>query len=117
MYDSMEDETYDVAASLSDVREMLPENADHEFAEIVQHVVEQDAGWAWAGFWDMVHKNLISPSCEVRMADQPHLRPPESEVHACVRSLLSRFEQRPEFPWLGERVHATAKACHAAIND
>lgn len=113
----MEEETDDVTESLSDVRAMLPDQSQREFTAIVQHVVEQDAGWAWAGFWEMVHRNLVSPSCEVRTSNQSHLRPPDAEVHARIRALLGRFEHRPEYPWLDERVHKAVKDCHAVIND
>ena len=48
MYVAMEDESDDVAAALSDVRELLQaQNAwEYEFTRITQQVVEQDAGWA-----------------------------------------------------------------------
>lgn len=68
MYVAMEDESDDVAAALSDVRELLQaQNAwEYEFTRITQQVVEQDAGWAWAGFWRMVLHNLQRPPCDVR---------------------------------------------------
>ena len=68
MYVAMEDESDDVAAALSDVRELLQaQNAwEYEFTRITQQVVEQDAGGAWAGFWRMGLHNLQRPPCDVR---------------------------------------------------
>ena len=111
MYNAMEDETDDVVEALSDVRELLSENAEREFCAIVQRVVKHNSGWAWGGFWDMIHKNLVDPPCDAS------LRPPDARVHALIRRLLSRFEQRPEYPWLDERVHTATTACHAALHD
>lgn len=57
----------DVTAALSDVRDMLHGQSgwESEFTALVQQVVQQDAGWAWEGFWRMVHHNVKHPSCDV----------------------------------------------------
>ncbi|WFD21594.1 hypothetical protein MEQU1_000249 [Malassezia equina] len=51
----VEQEMDDVTNALSDVRDMLQgkDGWESEFAALVQHVVQQDAGWAWEGFWRM----------------------------------------------------------------
>lgn len=59
----------DVEEALSDVQEMMRTAASDgssssgedwhvEWTATVQRIAEQDAGWAWAGFWDMVERNL-----------------------------------------------------------
>ena len=98
MYESMEDEIDDVTAALEDVRDMLQSQPPSErawqaeFVAIVQDVVRQDAGWAWDGFWRMVHHNVVHPPCHA------NFRPPD--VRPLVRELLSRFRRRAETPWL-----------------
>ncbi|WFD18291.1 hypothetical protein MCAP1_000490 [Malassezia caprae] len=88
MYTSMEEETDDVAAALSDVRGMMQGQRgwEAEFAALVQQVVQQDAGWAWEGFWRMVHHNVTQPSCDA-WYEQQYL----------YSELLLRPEEETEF--------------------
>ena len=77
----------DVAQALDDVRAMLAGQPawQREFTHLVQQVVEQDAGWAWHGFWAMVVDALRRPPCDVRMAHTYSPPPAHVCAGACVR--------------------------------
>ncbi|KAL9940190.1 hypothetical protein V8E36_000895 [Tilletia maclaganii] len=121
MFQSMIEEVEDVQLSLEDVRVMLSsapastvtqvENgADdwrREWVAIVQNVAREDAGWAWHGFWTMVEHNLEQPPTEARF------RPTDTEVRRLVQGLLTRFQTRPEAPWLGGDVDACIQRIQA----
>lgn len=55
------------------LRTSNPTDWEPEFVRLVQDIVQQDAGWAWDGFWHMVLHNVQHPSCAVR-------RPPDTVV-------------------------------------
>lgn len=93
---------------------------ESEFTALVQQVVQQDAGWAWDGFWRMVLHNLQHPSCDVchsLFLHQAHLRPSLLNVRACVRRLLVQYAQRPEATLLAPSTSSTVEQVRAWLDD
>ncbi len=122
MYEAMKDEVIDVEQSLSDVQEMIRdawkqqhgnEKTDgwrDEWVETVQRVVEQDMGWAWAGFWEMVEINLREPACPqaLRPSGRVFLRPR-------LRQVVDDFLARDDVTQLPE-VRAAAQRCRSMLD-
>ncbi|KZT06729.1 Clavaminate synthase-like protein [Laetiporus sulphureus 93-53] len=109
LYESMCAKVLEVEHALEDVKDMLSENApedddwQQEWVQIVQDVVEKDAGWNWVTFWKMVlHALQIATynSNESTVAAghwkpaPPELRPPWSFVKERVQKCYDDFIQR-----------------------
>ena len=115
LYRSIVDELRHVEHSLCDVKEMLSEAGRDEwkaeFYALVQDVAVKDAGWAWAGFWDMVLHNLQSP------ATTESLRPKDSWMRDRLTPLLNDFLQRQDARWLDAKIRETAEKCRALLQN
>ncbi|SPO20933.1 uncharacterized protein UTRI_00410 [Ustilago trichophora] len=113
LYQSIVDELQHVEENLCDVKEMLSSNSSsgtgegwkEEFYRLVQDVAIQDAGWAWAGFWDMVVYNLKHP------AKARESRPKDGWVRERLRPLVEDFAKREDARWLDQKILETAKRC------
>ena len=123
LYGAIVAELAHVEESLCDVRDMLasaPPTATHgagndawkrEFYALVQDVAVQDAGWAWAGFWNMVLRNLEHP------ATSEELRPPDEWVQQRLLPLVEDFETREDAEWLDPKIGQTAQRCKVLLQN
>lgn len=114
LYWSIVEELQHVEESLCDVREMLSSNKqpsewEGEFYNLVQDVAIQDAGWAWAAFWQMVQRNLENP------AAGGELRPDDGWVMGRLLPLVENFERREDVKWLDEGISETARRCRMLL--
>ncbi|SPO20018.1 uncharacterized protein UTRI_00410_B [Ustilago trichophora] len=113
LYQSIVDELQHVEESLCDVKEMLSSNDSsatgegwkEEFFTLIQDVAVQDAGWAWAGFWDMVVYNLEHP------ATASESRPKDGWMRERLRPLVDDFAEREDARWLNQKILEIAKRC------
>ncbi|PCH37107.1 Clavaminate synthase-like protein [Wolfiporia cocos MD-104 SS10] len=118
LYDSMCAKVTEVEHALEDVKELLSQNSAgsdgwmREWVQIVQDVVEKDAGWNWTTFWKMVLYALKCTCNEFSSTPQlsmkphpgasellwrpapPHLTPPHhfilDRVKKCYQSFVCR---------------------------
>ncbi len=118
LYQSIVEELEHVEESLCDVRDMLSDNHEgeedgwkREFYELVQDVAVKDAGWAWAGFWDMILHNLQHPATRER----GDLRPGDGWVSKRLLPLVDDFVQRDDARWLDGGILNTAVRCKTLL--
>lgn len=117
LYHSIVEELHHAEESLCDVKDMLrssnPGKAQDdwkpEFYALVQDIAIKDAGWAWAGFWQMVERNLISP------ATGTQFRPQDDWVKQRLLPLIDDFQQRQDARWLDPGIRETAQRCKALL--
>ncbi|TKY90582.1 hypothetical protein EX895_000580 [Sporisorium graminicola] len=114
LYHSIVDELQHVENSLCDVRDMLSASGEgegwkREFYAVVQDVAVQDAGWAWAGFWEMILHNLTHP------ATKAELKPADAWVRERLLPLVRDFERREDAKWLDEGIRQTAEKCRRLL--
>ncbi|TFY68415.1 hypothetical protein EVJ58_g1026 [Rhodofomes roseus] len=114
LYDSMCAKVTEVEHALEDVRELLSQNDsshsggqgwEREWVNIVQDVVEKDAGWNWLTFWKMIRYVLGAAACPATdcklsgtlwVPAPPTLTPSASFIHEHVLACYGRFLHRTE---------------------
>lgn len=74
-----------------------------EWVDEVQKVLEMDAGWGLAVFWDMILFSLVTPPAP------SHLRPPDEYIAAQILPIIADFKKRREWVIKGETRHTVQK--------
>jgi hypothetical protein len=103
------EEVEHVEEALSDVHGMMKERGAEgwqaEWTATVQQVLASNAGWAWAGFWNMVEHNLRSQPC------QASLRPSLAYISAQLLPCVADFSNRHDYPLLSQATRVAAANC------
>ncbi|GMK53991.1 hypothetical protein CspeluHIS016_0105770 [Cutaneotrichosporon spelunceum] len=82
----------DIKARLGDT--VLPDGRtawEAEWAEVLDGLLERDAGWGWEGFWTCVRDNLVNPPTG------SNLRPADDDVAHFVCTALEQYKASPEW--------------------
>ncbi|GAA97942.1 uncharacterized protein L969DRAFT_96318 [Mixia osmundae IAM 14324] len=93
------DKVEEVQLALADVKDLLETrsgdpNWQLQWHEVVQRLVEQDSGWSWTTFWQMVDHNS---SIDVQQDPvSPSLRPADSFVAEQIARCRAMYSTRPE---------------------
>jgi len=122
MYNAICRRIVDVERELEDVKQLLSSNPrtrnetepgwENEWMNIVQDVLEKDAGWNWTTFWQMVLHGLDA-SIQTQESAQSftttlfppasrHLQPPLAVVKQNVKSCFNKFCRRQQEELKGE---------------
>lgn len=114
LYEAIKEELAHAEDALEDVKELLSSGQEgdewkREFYTLVQNIAVQDAGWAWAGFWDMLRLCLSQPPA------REGLRPGEEWVRERLSPLVRDFEAREDAKWLDAGIRETAEECRKIL--